>query len=112
MGPYMLDRENYFASAPAIWAAWGALAKPLTDAVGNNAAVEAMADGLISRLRDVDWRKDEQWVGIAVKNTSGGYSFAGGAKDSGSAPLKALSESDYQNFGRLRKVSVPGSRRP
>jgi hypothetical protein len=105
IGPYMRDRENYVASSPAIWVALGAMGKPLVEAKPNdNASLQAMVDGLAARLDRVDWRKGEDWIGIAVKSTPKGFSFAGGAKDSGSIAFKALNDGTDANFSRIRSL--------
>jgi hypothetical protein len=92
LAPYMKDRERYVASSPAIWAAVGALGHDLVDlAVTDNGVLNSMADGLAAKLASIRWEKSDNWVGIAVKSTpTGGYSFAGGAKDSGTIAFKAL----------------------
>ena len=65
---------------------------------------QALVDGLAARLDHVDGRKGANWVGIAVKQTPKGYSFAGGAKDSPRAiAFKALNDSADANFGLIRK---------
>lgn len=106
VGPYMQDRENYVASSPAIWAALGALGRPLCDALINDYdALEKNADVLLSKLDKVDWKKGNHWVGIAIKTTNdGGYSFAGGAKDSGTIALKALTDPTDHNFMQIRHL--------
>ncbi len=108
VGPYMKDRENYVASSPAIWAALGAMGKEIMDASTNTPphTLNAIADGLVGRLNGVDWRKSENWIGIAVKKTASGYSFAGGAKDSGSIALRALSDQNDANFNRIRSLAA------
>lgn len=108
VGPYMRDRENYVASSPAIWAALGALGKSLTDSqVKDTLTLESMANGLLAKLDGVDWKKGDHWIGIAVKSTSdGGFSFAGGAKDSGSIAFKALTETSDSNFRMIRHLPV------
>jgi len=52
----------------------------------------------------VDWAKGPHWIGIAVKSTGvdGGYSFAGGAKDSGSIAFKALSDQSEHTYRLIR----------
>jgi DNA sulfur modification protein DndB len=105
VGPYMRDREHFVASSPAVWAALGAMGKPLTDPkVTETATLESIADGLIGKLDGVNWSKGPQWIGIAIKSTGveGGYSFAGGAKDTGSVAFKALSDSSEAVFGQIR----------
>ncbi|ESZ46243.1 hypothetical protein X731_16265 [Mesorhizobium sp. L2C054A000] len=106
-GPYMQDREHYVASSPAIWAALGAMGKPLMEtSAGDTASLRTLADSLAARLDHVDWRKGDNWVGIAVKSTPSGYSFAGGAKDSGSIAFKALNDSGDANYNRVRVPSA------
>lgn len=108
VGPYMRDRENFVASSPAIWAALGALGKPLVDpAVTDMATLEAAADGLIAKLDGVNWGKGNHWLGIAIKatGTEGIYSFAGGAKDSGSIAFKALTDPTEHTFSQIRPVA-------
>jgi DNA-sulfur modification-associated len=103
VGPYMRDRENYVASSPAIWAALGAMGKPLVESnAADTASLQALVDGLAARLDRVDWRKSDAWVGVAVKQTPKGFSFAGGAKDSGSIAFKALNDGTDANFARIR----------
>jgi len=105
VGDYMRDREIYVASSPAIWAALGALGKPLTDPkVTDDGTLASMADGLIAKVSGVDWAKGPHWIGIAVKSTGvdGGYSFAGGAKDSGSIAFKALSDQSEHTYRLIR----------
>jgi hypothetical protein len=110
VGPYMRDRENYVASSPAVWAALGAMGKQVADPnVMDTATLESIADGLISKLDGVDWSKGPHWIGIAVKSTGdGGYSFAGGAKDTGSIAYKALFDSAEAVYGQIRqRASAP-----
>lgn len=108
VGPYMRDRENFVASSPAVWAALGAGGRQLADSgVSDTAALESMADGLVGKLNGIDWSKGPHWVGIAVKSTGdGGYSFAGGAKDTGSIAHKALFDPTEAVFGQIRKVGA------
>ena len=109
VGPYMRDRENFVASSPAVWAALGAMGKQLTDPnVTDMATLESIADGLISKLDGVDWSKGKHWIGIAVKATGDGegYSFAGGAKDSGSVAFKALSDPTEAIFRQIRNTDA------
>ncbi len=109
VGPYMRDREHFVASSPAVWAALGAMGKQVTDPqVTDIAALESIADGLVSKLDGVDWSKGPQWIGIAIKSTGadGGYSFAGGAKDTGSVAFKALSDPTEAVYSQIRTKSL------
>lgn len=108
VGPYMRDRENYVASSPAVWAALGAMGKQVADpSVSDITALEGIADAIISKLNGVDWSKGPNWIGIAVKSTGtdGGYSFAGGAKDTGSLAFKALSDPTEAVYGQIRQAT-------
>ena len=58
---------------------------PLVDTLLREGHIDTVAAGLASKLSTVRWLKSDAWVGIAIKVTPTGYSFAGGAKDSGSA---------------------------
>jgi DNA sulfur modification protein DndB len=111
IGPYMQDRENYVASSPAIWAAVGALGRPVCNSeVMDTETLESIADGLLSKLDGVNWKKDGAWVGIAIKTTNdGGYSFAGGAKDSGTIAFKALTDATDLNYRLIRGMSPAAS---
>lgn len=112
VGPYMRDREHFVASSPAVWAALGAMGKPLTDPnVTDGLTLESIADGIIGKLDGVDWSKGQQWIGIAIKSTGvdGGFSFAGGAKDTGSVAFKALSEPSEAVYSQIRPKAVPGA---
>ena len=108
IGPYMRDRETFVASSPAVWAALGAMGKPVTDPnVTDIGTLESIADGLASKLDGVNWTKGPQWFGIAIKSTGpdGGYSFAGGAKDTGSVAFKALSEQGEAVYSQIRSAA-------
>jgi hypothetical protein len=114
VGPYMRDRETFVASSPAVWAALGAMGKQVADPnVTDIAALEGLADGLISMLDGVNWSKGPHWIGIAIKSTGpdgGGYSFAGGAKDTGSVAFKALSEPGEAVYSQIRaSLSAPST---
>jgi hypothetical protein len=117
VGPYMRDREHFVASSPAVWAALGAMGKQLTDPnVTDMATLESLADGIASKLDGVDWSKGPHWIGIAVKATGpdgAGYSFAGGAKDTGSVAFKALFEPGEAVYSQIRpKVSSSAAFNP
>jgi hypothetical protein len=100
----MRDRDSYVASSPAIWAAFGAMGHSLMKPdIKDPLTLNTIADGLISKLNGVDWKKGDQWVGIAVKSTATGYSFAGGAKDTGSVAFKALDDQNDANYRRIRQ---------
>jgi hypothetical protein len=114
VAPYMKDRENYVASAPAIWAALGAMGNRLLDPnIRDRQTLETIADAQAAKLNNVDWRKGDHWIGIAVKSTvktkNGveikGYSFAGGAKDTGSIAFKALNDETDANWLRVRPMA-------
>lgn len=106
VGPYMRDREHFVASSPAVWAALGAMGKQVADPnVRDAAMLDSIVDGLIAKLDGVDWSKGPDWIGIAVKSTGvdGGYSFAGGAKDTGSLAFKALSDPTEAVYAKIRQ---------
>jgi len=98
----MKDRENYVTGSPAIWAALGAMGHKLTDPGLSENHVETVAAGLASKLSQVQWLKSPAWVGIAIKVTPSGYSFAGGAKDSGSAAFRTLADETDLNYPKVR----------
>jgi DNA-sulfur modification-associated len=98
----MKDREKYVTGSPAIWAGLGAMGHGLVDPSLQRGHLETMAAGLASRLADVKWIKSDAWLGIAIKATPKGYSFAGGAKDSGSAAFRALSDEGDVSYKRIR----------
>ena len=106
--PYMADRERYVTSSPAVWAALGALGHPIVEAAAKAAhhdtepMIEAAIAGLAAKLVGIRWEKSTPWIGLAVKATGTGYSFAGGAKDSGSACFKALSDPSDAGYARIR----------
>ena len=101
---YMKDREQYVASSPAIWAALGAMGHKLIElgASADQQTVAKLAEELILKIKDVNWRKGDHWEGIAIKKTPKGYSFAGGAKDSGSVAWKALTDSSDPSYRVIR----------
>jgi DNA-sulfur modification-associated len=104
----MKDKVNYVTGSPAIWAGLGAMGHKLATLPQGD--VETMATGLASRLSSVRWGKSDNWVGIAIKPTATGYSFAGGAKDSGSAAFRALTDESDPNYQKIRSESPSESR--
>ena len=75
---------------------------PLVDTLLREGHIDTVAAGLASKLSTVRWLKSDAWVGIAIKVTPTGYSFAGGAKDSGSAAFRALADDNDQNYLKVR----------
>jgi hypothetical protein len=105
VAPFMKDREHYVCSSPAVWAALGAIGNALVSSdIKDDATLRTMADGLVSKLDSVDWNKGEAWIGVAIKKASKGYSFAGGAKDSGTIAFKALGDEGSPYYNRIRGV--------
>jgi hypothetical protein len=104
----MADRERYVTSSPAVWAALGALGHPLANSSLNvrDSQFDHVMAGLAAKLVGVRWDKGPDWIGLAVKATGTGYSFAGGAKDSGSACYKALADSSEPSYAKIRGMSV------
>ena len=98
----MKDRVNCVTGSPAIWAGLGAMGHPLVDTLLREGHIDTVAAGLASKLSTVRWLKSDAWVGIAIKVTPTGYSFAGGAKDSGSAAFRALADDNDQNYLKVR----------
>ncbi len=102
-GSYMVNRKEFVTSSPAIWAALGALGHPLISADPDD--VDKLSNQLIDNINNIDWSVGDHWVGIAIKASAkpGKYSFAGGAKDSGTIASKAISDPSDPNYSKIRK---------
>jgi len=98
----MRDRRRYVTGSPAIWAGLGAMGHTLINPALNHEQIKARVDELSAKLNSVIWTKSDSWLGIAIKATKNGYSFAGGAKDSGSTAYRALSNEADDNYTKIR----------
>lgn len=95
----VLDREEFIAGSPAILAAVGAmgtalLAVPVEDR-------SSTADRLLRSLEAVDWRKGEQWVGIAGAMKKQGFSV-NSPKEAAYNIYSALTDPANVNYTRIR----------
>jgi hypothetical protein len=103
----MRNREKYVTGSPAIWAGLGAMGHGLVDAGLQQGHIDTVAAGIASKLSNIRCNKSDAWVGIAIKATpKGAYSFAGGAKDSGSVAFRALSDETDPNYRKIRDEYV------
>jgi len=80
IGPAMEDRESKLASAPSVLSAIGAMGHELVNIDDSRFRASKMS-GLISKLREVDWRRGKHWEGIAGKFTPKGAFSVGGSKE-------------------------------
>jgi DNA sulfur modification protein DndB len=93
-------RPETFASAPAVWAAVGALAHDALSALmGENAEepdeeeVEAAFSHIAQEyLHDIDWGRSERWLSVGAKRSSSGAITLGGPKETGSLIYRGLRE--------------------
>lgn len=93
-------REESFASAPAVWAAIGAIGhdvlkkvagKELDQSFTTDALEHAFA-AAANRLGKVDWSRGEHWTSVGAKRSMSGAITLGGPKETGSLIYKALSD--------------------
>lgn len=105
IGPAMEDRDNKLASAPSVLAAIGAMGHGIVniDEPGSRAS---KIGGLISKLREVDWRRGKHWEGIAGKFTPKGAFSVGGSKETSYAVYDALSDDTSVGYRRVRAPSA------
>jgi len=102
------DRETYLASSSAVLSAIGAMGNVILGApVWQRGST---SDGLLNSLRDVDWRKGEQWQGIAGRFTPKGVFSVSGTKEVGYAVFNALADPANPSYSTVRRPSfVEGS---
>lgn len=95
------EREYTFASAPAVWAAIGAIGRDVwQEAAGQGfhnqlapAALEhAFHAAAEKHLGLVDWRRGDHWAAVGAKKSLTGVVTLGGPKESGSLVYKALKD--------------------
>jgi DGQHR domain-containing protein len=97
------DRESYLASSGAVLAAVGAMGQEVYRA----GAVDrpALAENLITSLKDVDWSKGDHWAGIAGNVTSRGAFSVKGTKEVAYAVHAALADDTSAGYRRIRHLS-------
>jgi DNA sulfur modification protein DndB len=108
IGPAIEDRERRIASAPAVFAALGALGHSLVD-IEDADDRRAEMNRLLDLLREVNWEKGKHWEGIAGKFTPKGDFAVGGPKETAYAIYSALRESGAPAFTRVRAVDAVAS---
>jgi hypothetical protein len=98
------QRADTFASAPAVWAAIGAIGNEvysqLTDAdpeISEDELTAAFARMAQDRLGHVDWSRNEKWLAAGAKRSSSGTITLGGPKETGSLVFKSLKEGTLTN---------------
>lgn len=103
-GPAMEDRENKLMSAPSVLAALGAIGHDLIH-IEDESARHLKIENLIGSLRDVDWRRQRHWEGIAGKFTPRGAFSVGGSKETAYAVYDALADKSSTAYSRVRQSS-------
>ncbi len=100
-GSEVHDRENTIAGSPAILAAVGAMGNILLRTEPLSRADKQ--EELIAKLREVDWKKGEHWVGIAGAIKAKGFSVSS-PKEATYNVYGALTDSANINHSRIRRV--------
>lgn len=94
------DREGYLAGSSAMLSAVGAMGNTLLNTPHHERGV--VAQELLDSLREVDWRKDVHWQGIAGRFSPKGMFTVSGTKEVGYAVFNALTDRDNPNYRTIR----------
>jgi len=95
------QRADTFASAPAVWAAIGAIGhdilvslagEDLQGEINSDQMEEAFCAGADQYLGRVDWQRSDRWLSVGAKRSSSGAITLGGPKETGSLVFKGLKE--------------------
>ena len=95
------SRAGTFAAAPAVWCAIGALGHDvLVDQYGEDLETVVDMDALEhsfrqmaeSKLKPVNWNRQEHWLTVGAKRSSSGAVTLGGPKETGSLIYKGLKD--------------------
>ncbi|GAA4633088.1 hypothetical protein GCM10023196_069220 [Actinoallomurus vinaceus] len=97
----IVDRERYLAGAGSVLAAVGAMGQVLLQTEPSQRPV--VEEKLLDMLREVDWSKGDQWVGIAGNRTPTGHFSVKGTKEVAYAVFNALTDRDNSSYVRVRQ---------
>jgi len=103
-GPILEDRENNLLSAPAVWAAIGAVGHELS-LIDGRTQVDRCRE-LLASLQKVNWTRGKAWEGIAGKFTPKGAFSLGEPKETAYAIYAALTNPDSEGYTRIRKAEA------
>lgn len=100
------DRETSLAGAGPVLAAVGAMGETLMrTAPEDRTRVQTM---MLDSLREVNWAKGDQWLGIAGNFTAAGVFSVKGTKEVAYAVFNALTDPENSSFCRVRSNSSEG----
>jgi DGQHR domain-containing protein len=99
-GSQVADREKFIISTPSVLSAMAAMGNKILTADSNDRA--QIRNQLIASLQGVDWRKGEQWVGIAGKISERGQFVVGGTKEVSYAIYNVLSNPENDGYRKIR----------
>jgi DNA sulfur modification protein DndB len=91
--PSFADGETTLIGTPPIMASLGVLA--------NRYGVEKA----LELVRNVDWTRDDRWLGVALKTSPSGALSSGGVKEYGHAVVAALEKPDSEAGAKIREKS-------
>ena len=103
IGPALEDRTSKLASAPAVFAAIGAVGTPLSQ-IDDDEVRRARAKELAAELKKVDWTRSARWAGIAGKLSPKNVLSVGGAKENAYAAYSALADETSPGYTTIRTV--------
>ncbi|WP_160388794.1 DNA sulfur modification protein DndB [Pseudomonas sp. PB101] len=101
IGPALEDRTNKLASAPAVFAAVGALGSPLLQIEDDELRL-MRAKELAFELKSIDWTRHARWAGIAGKLSPKNVLSVGGAKETAYAVYSALADDTNTAYKAIR----------
>jgi DNA sulfur modification protein DndB len=97
------DRGTYLASTGPVLAAVGAMGEVLMKLPeGDRASVQAR---MLDSLREVNWTKGDQWLGIAGNFTPAGVFSVKGTKEVAYSVFNALTDPANGSYSRVRSAS-------
>ena len=107
-GPAMEDRQHKLVAAPSVLSALGAIGHELIN-VDHSEERHRKIDRFIESLREVDWRRDKHWEGIAGKFTPKGVFSIGGSKETAYAVYEALADRTSDSYSKVRNPGIDSS---
>jgi len=104
-------RSETFATAPAVWAALGALGHQAIQSVAGRfekpvdpAVVDLVFAQALEQLRSVNWKRGAHWLGAGAKTGKRGVTL-GGPKENGHLVFRSLTSREEASFQNLRTAT-------
>jgi DGQHR domain-containing protein len=103
-------RSETFATAPAVWAALGALGNKAVNDVGgfqkpvDPTVLDLVFAQVLEQLKNVNWNRGPHWLGAGAKTGKRGVTL-GGPKEAGHLVYRSLTSREEPAFQNLRTAA-------